>query len=252
MSYILDALRRAERERHLGQTPTVQSLTQATASQHPMQVRRWLRPALAVLMLGLVVASAWMLWLRAPRPETPAAVVLTAPPTPPPVTATVSAAPLPAVLESAEAASVIDEAAGVESLDDVAPEFSTRAVPPADTDLERAVPSATDSGTTAAATESSDALPRAASADTATTAAPSGTLPKSLREMPSAYRTGFPAIALDVHVYDPDPARRWIMTGGRRYNEGETLAAGPRLVSVVPEGVIMEHAGERVLLPLNR
>ena len=248
MSYILDALRRAERERHLGQTPTVQSLTQASALQQPMQARRWLRPALAALMLVLLAASIWMLWPRKSVDETTAtAVVLTAPAM---ATAAAPAAPLGAVLESAEAASVIDESAGVESLDDVAPEFSTRVMAPeADAAAEDGAP---DAGNATAVATAAASAPAATPVDAATTAAPSSGLPKTLREMPNSYRAAFPAIALDVHVYDADPARRWIMTGGRRYNEGETLAAGPRVVSVIPEGVIMEHAGERVLLPLNR
>lgn len=246
MSYILDALRRAERERHLGQAPTVQSLAQAAAPQHPGPARRWLRPAIVATMLVLLAGSAWLLLSRphgeGAAPTTAPAVVHTPPPLP-------AERALPAAVESTAAATVIDEDVAVESLDDVTPTFTaggeTAAAP-----APPARPVAEEMSTPAP--EPVARIPATVEPPPMPAARPDAGLPRTLREMPAPYRAGFPAVTLDVHVYDAEPSRRWVMVGGRRYNEGETLASGPRIIAVVPEGVIAEHAGERVLLPLNR
>ncbi|MGH8445997.1 MAG: general secretion pathway protein GspB, partial [Solimonas sp.] len=72
-----------------------------------------------------------------------------------------------------------------------------------------------------------------------------------LREMPDTYRAQFPITSLDVHVYDPEPARRWVMIGGKRYREGEIVAGGPRIAQITDAGVIFDYSGAQVLLPVH-
>ena len=45
---------------------------------------------------------------------------------------------------------------------------------------------------------------------------------------------------------DPGRGSAWI--NGRRYYVGERIGAGPALVEVQPDGVVLEHAGARYLL----
>lgn len=82
MSYILEALKKSEQERHRGRAPDLQSLHTAPAqTDHP---RRWWPLALAVaLLLNAGLLLIWHPW-EAAHPE-PAAVpvVSTAAPTPP-------------------------------------------------------------------------------------------------------------------------------------------------------------------------
>ena len=58
-----------------------------------------------------------------------------------------------------------------------------------------------------------------------------------------------PPLHLDVHVYSPDPAQRFVFINGHRYVEGSTLAAGPRVVRIRPDGVELAYRGHRFLLP---
>jgi general secretion pathway protein B len=257
MSYILDALRRAERERHLGQAPTAQTLAQAGSPVSAARSHRWVRWGVAAVMVALVVASAWMLW---PRSAPPASEPVAAAPAPQPVaTAPAVPAPVPAAVEAAAAAEVIDDSVAVESLDDVAPTFGTASAPagsaPPPAAISPSIGSVTIEQDGPAMPESPPAepsSPAAAAPSAPPTASTEPALPRTLREMPPSYRANFPPIALDVHVYDADPARRWVMIGGRRYNEGDTLATGPRVAAILPQGLVVEHAGERVLVPLNR
>jgi general secretion pathway protein B len=75
---------------------------------------------------------------------------------------------------------------------------------------------------------------------------------KKLREMPPAYRAEFPAITVDVHAYNDDVTRSFVMLSGKRYKAGDTIAEGPRIADIVPEGIIFDWRGERVLYSLNR
>ena len=76
--------------------------------------------------------------------------------------------------------------------------------------------------------------------------------PPLLRDMPPAFRARFPALTLQVHVYDEDPEKRWVMIDNRRYRESGTLENGPTIVEITPDGVIFELQGEQVLWPLVR
>jgi general secretion pathway protein B len=75
---------------------------------------------------------------------------------------------------------------------------------------------------------------------------------RKLREMPPDYRADFPALSIEVHVYERETARRMVMINGHRYHEGERLAEGPLVVEIVREGIVFEHRGEKVLYTLGR
>ncbi len=73
-----------------------------------------------------------------------------------------------------------------------------------------------------------------------------------LRQMPETYRAQFPQLSVDIHVYNDDPKRRFVMVSGKRYHEGDTLAEGPRIRAIVPEGMVLEWQGQRVVYGLTR
>jgi general secretion pathway protein B len=79
--------------------------------------------------------------------------------------------------------------------------------------------------------------------------APAPQVPR-LSEMPPDYRAAFPTLSLDVHSYDSASKKRFIMISGKRYNEGDALQEGPRIVQIVPEGVIFDFRGEQVLFTI--
>jgi general secretion pathway protein B len=74
---------------------------------------------------------------------------------------------------------------------------------------------------------------------------------RELKEMPENFRASFPAFTVDVHAYNSDPQRRFVLISGKRYHEGDTLAEGPRIVGIVPEGIVFDWQGQRVLYALS-
>ncbi|WP_051278726.1 general secretion pathway protein GspB [Solimonas flava] len=255
MSYILEALRRAERERQMGKAPSVESLTQGGAAGTPAGVpwRIWLlagsTAAIAIAALALLL---WPAPQPAPAPEDTGTVAAAPPaaPAPAPVPSATLEPPPAVQADTPPLPAAIEDDGALASLDDVAepePKPAAEAAPLQPQDLARAPEPA--------------AAPAPAPAPAPTTVL-SGTAPSSgatvvpagvtvLREMPEAYRAQFPVAALDVHVYDADPARRWVMVAGKRYREGETLASGPLIERIVENGVIFDYGGARVLLPVR-
>jgi general secretion pathway protein B len=230
MSYILEALRRAERERQTGQSTGSQS----GAAPPPAPRLRPTTMALAGATLFLAGVGVAALLLRSPTTEPPAAT------TPPPATtAQITPAPLPVYTPEAVPDAPTLPADDAVSLDDIAPVF--QGTPTLVTPAPAPVP------TPAAAVQTS-----ATPAATAVTATPGPERPPTLREVPAELRARFPEIALQVHVHNADPARRWIMVDNRRVGEGATLDSGVRVIEILPDGVIFELDGRPLFWPLTR
>ncbi len=73
-----------------------------------------------------------------------------------------------------------------------------------------------------------------------------------LRDMPSDYRGAFPELSVDVHVYHEEPARRWALINGKKAVEGSTLAEGPTISEIRPDGIVFDFRGRPTLFPLGR
>ncbi len=278
MSLILDALKRAERERKAHANPVLAELAHTPGASAPARRhwRNYLRSggiALLVLIAGLL---SWTMLRDRPRPVREA---VTAAETPAPA-ATASA---PVVIPGTEAVASLDDLSD-ESAEEMEAESGLRPALPETTTptpvlpqpaLPRAeTPSATPS---ASAGDNVSTPPAAGTAPAATPPEPtpaddgaSASLPKApaakeipsvltqpapmrkLREMPPDYRADFPALSVEVHVYERETARRMVMINGRRYHEGDRLAEGPLVVEIVGEGIVFEHRGEKVLYTLGR
>lgn len=61
--------------------------------------------------------------------------------------------------------------------------------------------------------------------------------------------TGLPDLHLDIHVWSEQPRGRFVYVNTAKYREGDDLAEGPRVASIVRNGVVLEHDGRRFLLP---
>jgi general secretion pathway protein B len=57
-----------------------------------------------------------------------------------------------------------------------------------------------------------------------------------------------PELHLDIHVYSEQPAERFVFINMSKYKEDGTLAEGPVVKEIVPEGVVLEHRGTRFLM----
>lgn len=60
-----------------------------------------------------------------------------------------------------------------------------------------------------------------------------------------ATRAKLPAYTMPVHVYDSDPARRFVYINGRKIAEQEESREGIRVDRIVPDGAILSFQGER-------
>lgn len=58
-----------------------------------------------------------------------------------------------------------------------------------------------------------------------------------------------PDMHLDIHVYSGQPADRFVFINMSKYKERATLAEGPLVKEITPEGVILEYQGVNFLLP---
>ena len=61
--------------------------------------------------------------------------------------------------------------------------------------------------------------------------------------------TGLPDLHLDIHVWSEQPRGRFVYVNTTKYREGDDLTEGPRVASIVRNGVVLEHNGRRFLLP---
>ena len=57
-----------------------------------------------------------------------------------------------------------------------------------------------------------------------------------------------PALHLELHAYSERAAERFVFINGKKYSEGQTLAEGPRLVAIEPNGAVLSQQGRRFLL----
>jgi general secretion pathway protein B len=73
----------------------------------------------------------------------------------------------------------------------------------------------------------------------------------TLDGLPLDFRQSLPTLHMDVHAYATRPADRFVVINLRRYAIGDNLPEGPRVVDIVPQGVILEFHGTRFLLPAS-
>jgi general secretion pathway protein B len=58
-----------------------------------------------------------------------------------------------------------------------------------------------------------------------------------------------PELHVDIHVYSESPEDRFVFINMVKHKEGSQLAAGPRVQTITPEGVVLSQNGTRFLLP---
>jgi len=294
MSYILDALKRAERERKQGPVSVLEELPVASSGEQakPRLPQAWLVALAAIVPLAVLIAV--LSWRHhdsgdagaassaalnatqpavpgnpAPRPvirlPAPALVPHEATPAPAPA-ATIedggkiatfddvdSAAPAPGQRPNQAAAAPLPQIAAASPA--AAAQAARRTAPAASSDT---ADTDTTAAASAAATEpaaASDTTPDAAAAGSPAAAAPDAAPEQTaqppaqhpLREMPEEFRANFPAFTVDVHAYNDNPRQRFVIISGKRYHEGDTLAEGPRVIGIVPDGIVLDWQGQQVL-----
>ncbi|MBS0570756.1 MAG: general secretion pathway protein GspB [Proteobacteria bacterium] len=110
-------------------------------------------------------------------------------------------------------------------------------------------PKTTDTrGYTPPATVHPDTAPVPAAAALPHNAAPRLDVP-AYYELPFATRKALPQLKLSMHVYTADPKQRFVILDGTRMTEGDTTPDNVTLREIRPDGVVLEFQGQRFFFP---
>lgn len=311
MSYILEALKRAERERKLGQAPA--ALDEVAAPPPVTKAKagpRNLLIGLAAIVVAALAGYAVFLF-RGPPPAAPVAApelpVAAAPvPAPAPAPVTVVATPDgsvdariedggeiaslddltdpaadPAAAQAAAELAAAQQAAALQAQAAAAAAYSQDAAQGADTPSKLRTPNPVAAAPRPQPAPAAVPPPPAASSSiqldaNPLTAQPAVNTPeptpapppvaaipepqiapapaaefRRLKDMPAGFRSEFPPLSVDVHVYNDNPQRRFVLITGKRYRETDVIAEGPRIARIVPEGIVFDWRNEQVLFPVR-
>jgi len=221
MSFILDALRKSEAERQRQDGPT---LLEMRPSRPQRRMPLWVI-GLALLLLLNIAVLLWFL-LRTPAPATTAHLV----------GAPLATAPAPG------GAAPIATPPVLASTPPPAPLLAPSAPAPA-----IATAPATATATTPAASA------HAPAAAPAHSSRPRLEPSESYADLPDYSRVsaGLPALRLDLHSYSDQPQQRYALINMHKVQEGDTLPEGPRVLHILPEGVVLSYQGSQFVLGRN-
>ena len=89
----------------------------------------------------------------------------------------------------------------------------------------------------------SSAAGTASAASAAASTAASTAAPARTRDDLLAVGDAVPEIQVSLHVYDADPAKRFVFLDGQRLREGDVAANGLRVERIDADGVVLDHRG---------
>jgi general secretion pathway protein B len=218
MSYILDALRRADAERERGTVPSLhtQQFGALPSDDEAPPRPRLLIGTIVVLVLALGGVLAWNFFGGSEPPPKP--VVQAVAPTPAIATPPAVAPPPVFAPQSLASASAGRPASATTAMAPPAPRPAAR--PP----VRREAAPAT---------------------STSSAAAPGDERIYSLAELPEAIRRELPKLAYGGGSYSGDKASRLAFLNGQVFHEGDTVAPGLVLKQVKQKGVILAYKGYR-------
>jgi len=211
MSYILEALKKAQAERQLGNAPTLNAVPVAPPPA-PAGTRGWPLIAGGAAVAAFIVVGALVWWMRLPAPAPvpgPAEVVAVAPP---PVAVVVAPAPVVSVAPPLAVAPPT-KAVVVEAKPQVKP-----------------APVPVSAAPVKPPSDDSDRLP-------------------ALRDLPDNVRAAIPPVRFGGYMYSNNPADRLLLIDTVLRHEGEEVAPGLVLEKLLPKAALMNYRGTRYKVP---
>jgi hypothetical protein len=83
-----------------------------------------------------------------------------------------------------------------------------------------------------------------------TAPAPANGAETTVNALPADLRKALPPLQLSMHMWDPDPAKRFVILDGERHVEGDSV--GPMQIERIDaDGVLFDWQGRAVRLPLR-
>ena len=237
MSYILDALRRADAERERGEVPGLQSQQQHAAldDEEAAPARsRWMLAAIAALVVALAAAIGWN-FVGGEPPRSPTVVAVSPPPmavTPSPGAAGATAPPVVVVAPPVPQPPIVATARPAEPRPAVrrAP-ASSPSPAPVSANAAPATPVAPDRPVAAAS--------RPASPETRIYAR---------AELPAEVQRELPQVAVGGASYSNDAASRMVIINGQVFHEGDKIANGLVLEKIKLKAAVLAYKGWRYQL----
>jgi general secretion pathway protein B len=254
MSYILDALKRADAERERGRVPglhtrTTPELDTPAAETSGMAQRGWLIVLGVLLALGAVL---WW-WMQAASlgvQTIPAASAVPKPVAPAPV-ATVSPAPPLAPSASIQTSASAGGSRNVtsETAPPVLPILSPPP-PPVSAKATASPPTVPDAVTQRKPIEPATAAAKqkntsATTSGGATAAAAAAVAVQSFAELSTDARARLPAVNISGSTYSKNPALRMLIANGKVVQEGGEIAPGLTLETIEQRSAVLNHQGLR-------
>ncbi|MFZ4288718.1 general secretion pathway protein GspB [Variovorax sp. HJSM1_2] len=222
MSYILEALKRAEAERDRGAVPTLHSQPQVSRAAAPgaRAVSPMVAALSALLVIALVVIAT--LWWRGRAPADPAPISVAPAPAAPPVAAAPPVVVAPPVVAAAPAPAP-------------APRPKPAPVPPP--------PAPTAAPTPAAPAPAPMAVPAAKPSPAPVDQAPSRIY--AMAELPPDVRQQLPKISINGASYSEQAAYRMLIVNGQVFHEKDEITGGLVLESIGPKSAVLRFNGYR-------
>lgn len=241
MSYILEALKKAQAERQLGNAPTLHAPQVQTPEPGAAASRK---PLVIGLGAGALVVAlgALLVWQRTPAPAAATATTAT------PAVAGQAAVPAaPAVPAAAGPALAANAAAGTArpAAPSAAATLEVSAPPAAEAAPARASVPAGAHVARAPAQAAPSPSPSPASAPAPAPApAPEDSLPY-LRQLPDTIQRDIPRVTFGGYMYSANPADRLLLVDKTLRHEGEEVGPGLVLEKLLPKAAVMNFRGIR-------
>jgi general secretion pathway protein B len=260
MSYILDALKKSDKERQRGAVPDISTVH---APARPKTKRRpiWLYVLSAGLLLNAGVLVWWFGFWR-PLDQSPRATRQTAQPVPPPQTdGTSHGDRLSAQSGAAARSSPIQNGAPQKDAATSDNRIAQGPQPAQVTPQQKKTGAVTEQKR--AVTVPKDTTPRtthdrAAETDTTSERTSAPPIPPPIAnklytvgELPEALRQNLPAFTISVALYSEDAASRMVRINDQVVREGQYLSAGLRLEEITRDSVILNYQNYRFRVGLK-
>jgi general secretion pathway protein B len=217
MSLILEALRKSEAERRRGEMPDLRAELPPPSATKRAPMRKalpWIAALAAIAIAAVLLSNRW------PRDAATT-----------PVPAETATMPVESVRMRPQPPFAPRETAHGAGREAPEPQPAPRAATPVAT---------TQPGTTIRG-QAPQATPAPAPANDAET---------TVNALSADLRKALPPLQLSMHMWDPDPAKRFVILDGERHVEGDSV--GPmRIRRIDADGVLFDWQGRAVRLPLR-
>jgi general secretion pathway protein B len=241
MSYILDAIKKAEAERNLGAVPSIH----AHPAFHPSgddRVPFWKGPLMWIALTAFLAVLLAFMWLRLEQ-RAPVTVIMPPPQVKlTPVPTTHVDVPVVAQPEIADPAPALAEV----PVDMVsAPDRPLKHVSPARPTRDRTVEPALARPPVSLVAQSAPAPIAPESTKAAPSLPPAGAAVPALNELPDHIQREVPPLITGGYIYTHNPATRSVLINGKLLHEGDQVAPDLTLEKLTPNGAILNFKGYR-------